>query len=99
MKLEEKLFTDSDILIRNNDKVMFSEVDGESVIMHLESGNYFGLNSVSTAIWKHLENNISFKELIELLVSEYDVTKKQCVSETGNIINALLKMKFITKKE
>lgn len=97
--MEKKLFDDSDILLRNEDEVMFSKVDGESVIMHLQTGQYFGLNSVSTDIWNHLEKNLTFPGLIDLLLSEYDVERKKCEKETKAIITALLKMKFISKKE
>jgi hypothetical protein len=93
--MADKLFEDSDLLKRNDEDVMFSEVDGESVIMHMQSGRYFGLNSVSTDIWNHLENKVSFSELIEFLMKEYEVNKEQCTNETRNIINALLKLKFL----
>jgi hypothetical protein len=93
--MADKLFEDSDVLKRNDEDVMFSEVDGESVIMHMQSGRYFGLNSVSTDIWNHLENKVSFSELIEFLMEEYEVNKEQCTNETRNIINALLKLKFL----
>lgn len=97
--MTEKLFADTDILLRNEENVMYSEVDGESVIMHLQSGQYFGLNSVSTDIWNHLENKINFAQLVDTLQKEYKVEKAQCLEETKNIINALLKMNFLTKSE
>jgi len=97
--MEKRNFEDSDILMRNEEEIMFSEVDGESVIMHLQSGRYFGLNAVSTDIWNHLENNITFPNLIDLLLAEYDVEREQCAKETEAIITMLLNMKFIFKKE
>lgn len=95
----EDLFKESDMLKRNEEDVMFSEVDGESVIMHLQSGRYFGLNSVTTDIWNHLENGLNFTQLVDLLLAEYDVKKEQCVEETKNVIDAFLKMKFVTIEE
>jgi len=92
------LYTETDILTRNDEEVMFSEVDGESVIMHLQTGRYFGLNSVSTDIWNHLEKKITFPQLVDLLVSEYEVEKELCEKETGDIVQVLLKMKFLKKE-
>lgn len=92
------LYTETDILLRNDEEVMFSEVDGESVIMHLQTGRYFGLNSVSTDIWNHLEKKITFPQLVELLVSEYEVEKELCEKETGDIVQVLLRMKFLKKQ-
>ena len=35
--------------------VVFRELDGEAVILNLETGLYFGLNEMGTRIWQRLD--------------------------------------------
>jgi hypothetical protein len=39
-----------------NESVVYAELDDEAVLLNIESGIYFGLNDVSTEIWKALEH-------------------------------------------
>lgn len=95
--MAEVLFSEKDILTRNDDDFLCTEVDGETVIMNVNNGHYFGLNSVSTDIWKFLEKPISFESLIDKLLGEYDVKKEDCEKDTRPLLFQLLKFKIISK--
>jgi hypothetical protein len=53
--------------------VLFRELEGESVLLDLESGVYFGLNGVGTRIWGLLGEQGSLRSVYERLLDEYDV--------------------------
>ena len=52
--------------------ILSSEVDGELVLMNIDSGQYYGLDNVGAAIWHNLENEVQLSELYRDLAREYD---------------------------
>lgn len=61
----------SSVLTINPD-VTFRELDGEIVILNLETGIYFGLDAVGARTWKLIEDHGSLGVVFEALRSEYD---------------------------
>ncbi len=55
------------------DTVFAQEVDGEMVLLDMNSENYFGLDEVGTAIWQTMQEKESLKEVLEVLQEQYDV--------------------------
>ena len=51
---------------------VFRDLDGEAVILHLDSGTYFGLNAVGTRIWQLMEREGRLTAVLEDLRAEYD---------------------------
>ncbi|GIM27393.1 hypothetical protein CPJCM30710_00590 [Clostridium polyendosporum] len=55
-----------------------TDLNGEKVMMNLESGQYFVLNDVGSRIWELIEAPITVNEVINKLLDEYDVDYKSC---------------------
>jgi hypothetical protein len=55
-----------------NKDAVFRDLDGEAVILHLESGTYFGLNSVGTRIWQLMATDGRLTIVLDALRAEYD---------------------------
>ena len=66
------------------------EVDGELVMLDIESGNYLGLSPVGTRIWELLDQPRSVGDVVGILGTEYDVPAEVCAQETLNFIGQLL---------
>jgi hypothetical protein len=62
-----------DVLVRNNDELLTTEVDGELVGISLEQGTCYGLNGVATRIWSLLAQPRSIDGLCEELMLAYEV--------------------------
>jgi len=60
------------VLIASPD-VVFRDLDGEAVLLHLETGLYFGLDPVGTRIWSLLGEGAPLRRLHAQLLEEYDV--------------------------
>jgi len=88
---------DTLLLQRKQDKIS-TELDNETVILDMESGVYSGLDNVGTSIWKLLEKEISFSDLIQTLMEEYDVKKDVCKKDTLLFLNELNTSKLIIVK-
>ena len=98
-KQDKRLFEDDDILVRNNEQFLFTEVDGESVVMNVDTGNYFGMNSVSTDIWHMMESDLSFNDMITSILKSYEVDEETCRKDTRPAIARMILSKILVKKE
>lgn len=73
-----------------NKEIIQSKIGEEVVMLDVESGFYFGLNSVASIIWGMLEKEISFSELIDQLLSQFDVDRQLCEQDTQELLDQLL---------
>jgi hypothetical protein len=54
------------------DQVIIRELAGESVILDLKSGSYFGLNGVGTRAWALMAQGGALRDVNAALTTEYD---------------------------
>lgn len=54
-------------------EAMLRDLDGEAVILDLESGTYFGLNAVGTRMWQLIERHGRLKAVFDDMCQEYEV--------------------------
>jgi len=78
-----------------NKKVIQSKIGDEVVMLDMDSGFYFGLNSVASIIWGMLEKPTSFEEVINELMKEYNVDRQTCENDTRSFWNQLLERNII----
>jgi len=58
--------------VRIADDVVFRELDGEAIILNLESGVYFGLDTVGTRIWQLCQERVYLGTVWEMMCAEFD---------------------------
>lgn len=54
------------------------DLGGESVILSLKSGEYFGLDPVGARVWSLIQEQTSVKALRDTILEEYDVEPEVC---------------------
>lgn len=59
--------------VRVSDDVVSRELEGETVLLNLASGMYFGLDAVGTRIWQLLEAQHTLQVVFEKMLEEFDV--------------------------
>ena len=64
--------TSLDVAFRIPEEVVFRELDGEAVILNLDTGIYFGLDAVGTRIWQLIEERKPLRAVLAALIDEYD---------------------------
>lgn len=67
--------------LRQHPDQIAAEADGEVLMMHVESGNYFGLNEVASYVWHKLETPCTIAELCDALLAEFDVEPERCQAD------------------
>ena len=56
------------------------------MILDLASGQYFALDAVGTAVWRHLRTPCTFAMLCERLMAEYEVPAARCQTEVSVLL-------------
>ncbi|MGF1542644.1 MAG: PqqD family protein, partial [Pleurocapsa sp.] len=69
---------------------LYSEIADEAVILDLESGVYYGLNSVGVDIWQWLQQPQTAQNLLSLVLEEYEVTPEQAEQDIQSILQEML---------
>ncbi len=74
------------------DLVVHAELDGEAVLLNIETGVYFGLDSVGADIWRLLTTGRSGTDaetIAAALFDQYDVSSEQLRHDVGVFLAAL----------
>jgi coenzyme PQQ synthesis protein D (PqqD) len=75
--------------------VMARNVGDETVILDLESGVYFGLDSVGARVWQLLAAGVTLEVICKTLLDQYEVTQAQLETDVVNLAKELLQRKLI----
>ena len=90
--------TSTDIFAISPD-VVSREVAGETVMLDLESGQYFGLDGVGRRIWELLtENPRSADALADILAEEYDAPRETIKTDALALIEDLHARNLVVAK-
>jgi hypothetical protein len=66
-----------------------SDLAGETVILDLKSGVYYGLNSVGASIWNLIQEPRTINEVREALLAKYKVEPEQCDRDLKALLEEL----------
>ncbi len=56
----------------NTPKTSHETIDGETVIINLDSGNYYSLIGVGADVWRFIESGATVGEIIEVINHQYE---------------------------
>jgi hypothetical protein len=72
-----------------------TELDGEKVMIDFDSGKYFMIKGVGNDIWEMIADDVKVSDIVEKLLSEYEVEREVCEKEVESFIRQLEEYKFI----
>ena len=85
-------------MLKLNNGVVKTEVDGEIVLMDTNTGTYFGLNEVGSRMLE-LSLTLDNKELVvQQLLEEYDIDAAEARNDLDEFITALLSKGLVTEQ-
>jgi hypothetical protein len=70
--------------------VLVQDLHGESVLLNVRSGRYFGLDAVGTRVWAVLTTAASLQAAYDSLQAEYDVTGEQLERDLRTLVEKLV---------
>jgi hypothetical protein len=75
--------------------LLFSQIDGEVVMLSIENNEYYGMDKVGSRIWELLEHPVSLRRLVDKLMEEYDVSEGHCIVDTLEYLKKLEDRKLL----
>ncbi|HEY7792059.1 MAG TPA: PqqD family protein [Vicinamibacterales bacterium] len=72
-----------------SEAVVARELDGEMVLLDLDSGTYFGLDRVGTRMWQILVDGASADDIVDRLFAEYDVPRETLQHDVLRLLEQL----------
>ncbi len=88
-----KLSKNSTITVAN--QVVSCDLIDEAAILNLKDGIYYGLDPVGARIWNLIQTPRQVNEILETLLTEYDVTEEECQNDLLELLQELLNKELI----
>jgi hypothetical protein len=69
--------------------IIHETIDGETVIVNLDSGNYYSLDKVGTNVWSSIEKESSLQQIIEAIFLHYEADGEEIKKAISQLLTAL----------
>ena len=79
--------------------VISQEVSGETVLLDLQTENYFGLDEVGTRIWQLIKETDDLKAIFNTLLDEYEVSEDRLQNDMGVLLGEISELGLIRLQE
>jgi Coenzyme PQQ synthesis protein D (PqqD) len=70
-------------------------VEGETVLVHLQTNEIYALNATATRAWDLLVSGLNRESVQEALQREFDVAPEELRSEIDSLIDELVEKKLL----
>lgn len=71
-------------------------LQGEIVMMHVETGRYYNLDEIGSDIWRRLESPRTFSDLVKLLVADYDADRTVIGEDVRKLLSKMAEHEVVT---
>jgi len=76
-------------------KLNVTDLAGEKVMVDFDNGKYFLIKGVGNDIWEMIQSEITPNEIIEKLLSGYDVSREECEKSVMEFLDKMEGYNFI----
>lgn len=78
--------------------VLCRQLSGETVLLNLESGVYYGLDPVGTRVWQLLLQGQTIAEICGTMIDEYDVAPDVLRDDVLRLVGELRERGIVTPR-
>jgi len=82
----------------NDAKVVSETIEGEAIIINLETGTYYSMNESGSIVWDAIRSGTSFASIIDKLAGLYDASKEDITASVRTLIESALSEGIIFEK-
>jgi hypothetical protein len=75
--------------IRRKESYVDTELDEEVILMHVSSGQIFGMDETARQIWKLLAEPITFGHLVDALLEKFEIERGTCEKDVSAFLGDL----------
>ncbi|MDD3926110.1 MAG: PqqD family peptide modification chaperone [bacterium] len=85
----DALLTAESVLVVSGEQVS-TDVGGETVILDLQAGRYYGLDAVGAHIWNMLREPVRLGDICDEVQRIYEVNETQCTEDVIALVGELV---------
>ena len=85
------------VVVLSKDQVS-ADLDGETAILNLKNGVYYGLDEVGSKIWNLIKKPKQVREVRDAILDEYDVEPDRCERDLCALFEKMLTAGLIEVK-
>jgi hypothetical protein len=89
----------NNVLRVNSPTVVSETIDGEVVVINLDSGAYYSVRAEAAAIWGCLEQTATGPQIVDHLASRYDGDRAEIQSRVSGFLDLLADEKLVVAAE
>ena len=83
-------------ILKRNEELLSVDMDGETVMMDMTSGNYFGINTVGSHIWDLLEKAHPIQTIVDNVNEHFEIkAETQLHDDVFAFLSDMLEQKLI----
>jgi hypothetical protein len=69
---------------------MASDIAGETVILGLTAGRYYGLDAVGARVWQLIQTPTAIADVQRAIVAEYEVDPERCQQDLIKLLRQMI---------
>ena len=93
--MREKNMIGLHTVIARVEELVSADMDGETALMSVENGAYYGMDAIGSRIWALIEKPRTVSELCDALLQEFDVEREECERDVLAFLNKLAENKLL----
>ena len=78
-----------DTVVAQIEELVSSDLDGETVMMSVKNGKYYGMDAIGSRVWALIKQPQPVAELCDILLTEFKVDREQCERDVLVFLNKL----------
>ena len=87
---------DKNTVVKLITDINVTELAGEKVMIDFATGKYFMIKGVGNDIWDMIQTPVTYGEIVEKLLSEYDVDEETCKASVSEFVLKLKELNFVS---
>lgn len=74
---------------QRNPDLVSTDMDGDTVMMDISHGEYYGIGGVGSRVWDLLASPVSLAEIVKTICDEFDVDEATCQADMERFVGEL----------
>lgn len=83
------------VYVKRTDRFVETEIDGEAVVMELETGDFFSLSGSALSIWQLIDGTRDRASLLAAVAAEYSANEGEVASDVDEFVADLVAAKLV----
>lgn len=90
------MMTAQDVYRVNSPRVIFENIDGELILVHMEKGAYFTTDEVGALLWDLIEARATVGEMVGVLRAEYEADPPEIEAALASFLARLIEEDLVS---